>query len=195
MSGTTETRDVIATLQARGLVSQITESGLDEALATGSLTVYCGFDASYPSLHVGNLVPMMALAHFQRAVTLAPRDERLFFNLGNVLGAMNRPAESEAAFNRSLTINPDYPDAHNNLADLLVSRRRIDEALGHYARAVELNPDSAIIENNYGGALGSAGRYPEALRHVQRALQIDPSYAPARDNLEKLRRLGVGRDK
>ena len=136
-----------------------------------------------------------ALAHFQRAVTLAPRDERLFFNLGNVLGAMNRPAESEAAFNRSLTINPDYPDAHNNLADLLVSRRRIDEALGHYARAVELNPDSAIIENNYGGALGSAGRYPEALRHVQRALQIDPSYAPARDNLEKLRRLGVGRDK
>jgi len=62
-----ETRDVIATLQARGLVSQITESGLDEAFATGSLTVYCGFDASYPSLQIGNLVPMMALAHFQRA--------------------------------------------------------------------------------------------------------------------------------
>jgi tyrosyl-tRNA synthetase len=62
-----ETRDVIATLQSRGLVSQITESGLDEALASGSLTVYCGFDASYPSLQIGNLVPMMALAHFQRA--------------------------------------------------------------------------------------------------------------------------------
>jgi tyrosyl-tRNA synthetase len=67
MAGTNETRDVIATLQARGLVSQITESGLDEALASGSLTVYCGFDASYPSLQIGNLVPMMALAHFQRA--------------------------------------------------------------------------------------------------------------------------------
>ena len=37
------------------------------ALAAGSLTVYCGFDASYPSLQIGNLVPMMALAHFQRA--------------------------------------------------------------------------------------------------------------------------------
>ncbi|HEX5217248.1 MAG TPA: tetratricopeptide repeat protein [Vicinamibacterales bacterium] len=135
-----------------------------------------------------------ALTHFQRAVTLSPRDERLFFNLGNVLGAMHRPAESETAFNRSLAINPDYPDAHNNLADLLMSQRRIGDALAHYARAVELNPDSAIIENNYGGALGSARRYAEALRHVQRALQIDPSYAPARDNLEKLRRLGVGRD-
>jgi tyrosyl-tRNA synthetase len=67
MSGMIETRDVIATLQARGLVSQMTESGLDEALASGSLTVYCGFDASYPSLQIGNLVPMMALAHFQRA--------------------------------------------------------------------------------------------------------------------------------
>jgi tyrosyl-tRNA synthetase len=67
MAGTIETRDVIATLRERGLVSQITESGLDEALATGSLTVYCGFDASYPSLQIGNLVPVMALAHFQRA--------------------------------------------------------------------------------------------------------------------------------
>jgi tyrosyl-tRNA synthetase len=67
MAGKIETRDVIATLRARGLVSQITESGLDEALAAGSLTVYCGFDASYPSLQIGNLVPMMALAHFQRA--------------------------------------------------------------------------------------------------------------------------------
>jgi tyrosyl-tRNA synthetase len=58
--------DVIAELQARGLISQITESGLPEAAASGQLYVYCGFDASAPSLHVGNLVPVMALAHFQR---------------------------------------------------------------------------------------------------------------------------------
>ena len=67
------------------------------------------------------------------------------------------------------------------------------DALQHYARAVALEPDSAILENNYGGALGSAGRFADALVHVQRALQIDPGYAPARDNLEKLRRLGIGR--
>ncbi|HUY79691.1 MAG TPA: tyrosine--tRNA ligase [Ktedonobacterales bacterium] len=58
--------DVIATLQARGLVSQMTESGLQEAATQGYLTVYCGFDPSRPSLQIGNLVPVIVLAHFQR---------------------------------------------------------------------------------------------------------------------------------
>jgi tyrosyl-tRNA synthetase len=43
----------------------MTESDLSTA-AGGKLYVYCGFDATAPSLHVGNLVPVMALAHFQR---------------------------------------------------------------------------------------------------------------------------------
>ncbi len=58
--------DVIATLQARGLVSQMTESGLQAAATQGYLTVYCGFDPSRPSLQIGNLVPVIVLAHFQR---------------------------------------------------------------------------------------------------------------------------------
>ncbi|HLZ22542.1 MAG TPA: tyrosine--tRNA ligase [Ktedonobacterales bacterium] len=58
--------NVIAALRARGLISQMTESGLPEAAADGRLYVYCGFDPSAPSLHVGNLVPVMVLAHFQR---------------------------------------------------------------------------------------------------------------------------------
>ncbi|HEU5348837.1 MAG TPA: tyrosine--tRNA ligase, partial [Ktedonobacterales bacterium] len=60
-------KNVIAVLQERGLISQITESGLPEAAATGTLTVYCGWDPSRPSLQIGNLVPIMILAHFQRA--------------------------------------------------------------------------------------------------------------------------------
>lgn len=59
-------QNVVAVLQERGLVSQMTESGLPEAAAHGQLYVYCGFDPTAPSLHVGNLVPVMALAHFQR---------------------------------------------------------------------------------------------------------------------------------
>ncbi len=31
------------------------------------MTAYCGFDPSAPSLHVGNLVPVMVLAHLQRS--------------------------------------------------------------------------------------------------------------------------------
>ncbi len=61
------TTNVIATLRERGLISQITESGLEEVAARARLTVYCGFDPSRPSLQIGNVVPIILLAHFQRA--------------------------------------------------------------------------------------------------------------------------------
>ena len=67
MSHATQTKtNVIAVLERRGLISQMTESNLAEAAAARQLYVYCGFDPTAPSLHVGNVVPVMALAHFQR---------------------------------------------------------------------------------------------------------------------------------
>ena len=51
----------------RELLHQHTE-GLPGALSTGSIdSAYCGFDPTAPSLHVGNLVPVMGLVHLQRA--------------------------------------------------------------------------------------------------------------------------------
>jgi len=53
-------------LSWRGMVYQHTD-GLPDALATGSLSAYAGFDPTASSLHVGHLVPVMGLAHLQRA--------------------------------------------------------------------------------------------------------------------------------
>ena len=50
----------------RGLLYEATE-GLAEALAERSVTCYIGFDPTASSLHVGSLLPMMALARMQRA--------------------------------------------------------------------------------------------------------------------------------
>jgi tyrosyl-tRNA synthetase len=58
--------DIVTVLRERGLVHQVTETSLAEAGASARLTVYCGFDPTASSLHLGNLVPVMALAHFQR---------------------------------------------------------------------------------------------------------------------------------
>jgi len=58
---------VLETLSARGFVDQVTDEDLGRVLAERSVTVYCGFDPSAPSLHAGNLVPIMGLAHLQRA--------------------------------------------------------------------------------------------------------------------------------
>ena len=57
--------DVFEELRWRGLVSEYTE-GLREVLAKEKLTLYIGFDPTAASLHVGSLLPMMALARMQR---------------------------------------------------------------------------------------------------------------------------------
>ncbi len=60
--------DLIAELSWRGFIHQQTdEAQLTSHLATGSRTLYAGFDPTGNSLTIGNLVPIMMLAHFQRA--------------------------------------------------------------------------------------------------------------------------------
>lgn len=49
----------------RGLVHTASQ-GLSSHLAAGPVTVYVGFDPSAPSLHVGSLLPILALARMQR---------------------------------------------------------------------------------------------------------------------------------
>ena len=50
----------------RGLIHHQTP-GLEARLARGRITGYVGFDPTAPSLQLGNLVPLMLLAHLQRA--------------------------------------------------------------------------------------------------------------------------------
>lgn len=59
-------RPFLDELAWRGLLFQHTE-GAPEALAAAPTAGYCGFDASGASMHVGHLVPVMALMHLQRA--------------------------------------------------------------------------------------------------------------------------------
>jgi tyrosyl-tRNA synthetase len=60
--------DILAELQWRGLVADCTDTEeLTKRMATGPITLYCGFDPTADSLHVGNLVPLLGLRRFQLA--------------------------------------------------------------------------------------------------------------------------------
>jgi tyrosyl-tRNA synthetase len=55
-------------LKARGLVAQTTaDEELHEHLSSGCQTLYCGFDPTADSLHIGSLVPLLTLKRFQDA--------------------------------------------------------------------------------------------------------------------------------
>ena len=55
-------------LKARGLIAQTTaDEELHEHLSSASRTLYCGFDPTADSLHIGSLVPLLLLKRFQEA--------------------------------------------------------------------------------------------------------------------------------
>lgn len=60
--------DILAQLKARGFFQQVNdEEGLSRSLRDGRVTFYVGFDPTAPSLHVGNMIPLMAMALLARA--------------------------------------------------------------------------------------------------------------------------------
>ena len=59
--------ELVRVLQERGHIYQATDlAGLDAAALNGSISGYIGFDATAPSLHVGNLVQIMTLRRLQQ---------------------------------------------------------------------------------------------------------------------------------
>jgi len=57
---------VFDVFEERGFLEQVTDEGKLRELLDGNVTCYIGFDPTASSFHVGNLVPIMSLAHMQR---------------------------------------------------------------------------------------------------------------------------------
>lgn len=122
---------LIDELEARGLLAQVSDrAGLDAHLASGSRSVYCGFDPTAASLHIGNLVPLLVLRRFQLA------GHRPIALVGGATGLIGDP--SFRADERSLN---DYEVVEN-----WVARIR-----GQVSRFVELEGNNAgTVVDNYG---------------------------------------------
>ena len=74
-------------LDSRGLLAQVSDAeGLAEHLGGGSRTVYCGFDPTADSLHIGNLVPLLTLRRFQE------HGHRPILLLGGATGLIGDPS-------------------------------------------------------------------------------------------------------
>lgn len=73
-------------LEQRGFIAQFTDAILREKLAKERVTLYAGFDPTADSLHIGNLVPIMGLAHLQRG------GHRVLALVGGATGMIGDPS-------------------------------------------------------------------------------------------------------
>ncbi|MQM11671.1 hypothetical protein Taro_044581 [Colocasia esculenta] len=144
--------NVIDVLQERGLLESVTSDVLRSAStdhAAAPLTVYCGFDPTAESLHLGNLLGIVVLSWFQRC------GHRAVAVIGGATGRVGDPS------GKSLE-RPEL-DAETLERNSAGIREIISRILGRTPRstASDVDPDrNAILERNLGkdGSL-SAGNW------------------------------------
>ena len=80
---------IIDELTWRGLIAQSTDlEELRAATAAGPVTLYCGFDPTAPSLHLGNLVQILTVRRFQQ------HGHRPLALVGGATGLIGDPKET-----------------------------------------------------------------------------------------------------
>ncbi|HEY2206711.1 MAG TPA: tyrosine--tRNA ligase [Pseudonocardia sp.] len=120
---------ILDELAWRGLIAQSTDlDALRRDLDDGPLTLYCGFDPTAPSLHAGNLVPLLTLQRFQRS------GHRPIVLAGGATGMIGDPRDSAE---RSLNTLETVTDWAGRIRGQL-------ERFVHF----EASPTGAVVVNN-----------------------------------------------
>ncbi|WP_017606030.1 tyrosine--tRNA ligase [Nocardiopsis alkaliphila] len=153
--------DIIDELQWRDLIAQTTDlDALRKALADGPITLYCGFDPTAGSLHVGHLTQALTLARFQQA------GHRPIALVGGGTGLIGDPKPNAERQMNSVETVRGWVD---NLAGQLSSFLRFTP------EGEEAEPTDAILVNN-GDWLGEINAI-ELLRDVGKHFSINQMLA------------------
>jgi tyrosyl-tRNA synthetase len=143
--------NVLDTLRDRGFVAQVSdEDGLRRAFEGGRVTLYQGFDPTATSLHTGNLVGIMALAHMQRA------GHRVIAIVGGGTGMIGDPTGRESE-RPMLSVE----DVQRNLAGIRQN----------FSRYLDFSSDRALLINNADWLLDL--KWIEFLRDVGRHFTVN----------------------
>ena len=147
-------------LRERGFIKQVTfEDDLYKAFDEGMVTFYTGFDPTADSLHIGHYIPIMAMAHLQRA------GHKPIALMGGGTGMIGDPS-GKSDLRKVLTVE----DIDNNVAHIKAQMSRFldfDESKKNCALIV--NNADWLRDLNYIGFLRDVG----ALFSVNRMLTAE----------------------
>lgn len=155
-------------LRWRGMIHD-SMPGTDEMLAKGMATAYVGIDPTADSLHIGHLVGIMMLKHFQMA------GHRPLALVGGATGMIGDPSGKS--------------EERNLLSEELLRHNQdcIKAQLLNFLDFDPSKPNAAEIVNNYDWMKGFS--FLEFLRQVGKHLSVN--YMMAKDSVQKRLETGI----
>ncbi len=124
------TSNFVEELKWRGMLHDAMP-GAEEHLLGEMRSAYIGFDPTADSLHIGNLVPIMLLAHFQRA------GHKPYALVGGATGMIGDPSGKSNERN----LLDEKTLRHNQAA--------VKKQLSHFLDFDSTNNNAAVLVNNY----------------------------------------------
>jgi tetratricopeptide (TPR) repeat protein len=119
-----------------------------------------------------------ALEHYRAALSERPADAELLANVGQILVAMNRPADAVPFLEKAVEAEPFSVVARFELAVAYGRSGQLKEAVEQYGTLVEAGDADARAYHNLGLALRQLGRNADAAGAFERATALDPGRAP-----------------
>ena len=154
-------KNFIEELQWRGMLND-SMPGTEEHLLEEMRSAYVGFDPTADSLHIGNLVPIMLLANFQRC------GHKPIALVGGATGMIGDPSGKSSERNlldeKTLQHNQDC----------------VKEQLGHFLDFKSKTDNAAILVNNYDWMKGIS--FLEFIRDVGKHITVN--YMMAKDSVK-----------
>lgn len=148
---TTPQGSLYSDLDYRGLIKQSTSPELGATLAKSRMTLYCGFDPTADSLHVGSLLPLLTLRRFQDA------GHRVIAVVGGATGMIGDPS-GKSAERKFLSAS-----------DLAKNVEGIRGVIGRFLKLDGANP--ALVVNNADWFSGMS--YLQFLRDVGKHFTVN----------------------
>lgn len=149
-------------LEWRGMIHDIIP-GTEEIINKGNATAYVGIDPTADSLHVGHMVSVMMMKHFQLA------GNNPIFIIGGATGMIG---------------DPSGKSQERNLLDEATIKKNMDGIKAQLEKFIDFgtdSPNSAILLNNYDWMKGFS--FLDFIRDIGKHITVN--YMMAKDSVKK----------
>ena len=121
----------------------------------------------------------MAIKAYSKAISLNPRDAKIYNNRGVEYGEKGEHDLAIKDFAIAIDLKPDYAFAYNNRGSVYRAKGDQVRAIEDCTKAIQLKPDYSEPYSNRGAAYRNKGDYERAIKDYDMAIQLKPDSVEA----------------